>query len=69
MALLLVPNGDYLIAFPVAYMTIYLGLLNPGRQKLLLSGDYSYGIFLYGYPIQQAVAAFGPVMHEWYWTS
>ena len=66
MALLLIPNGDYFIAFPVAYATVYLGLLSPPRHKLVLSGDYSYGIFLYGFPIQQAVAMW-PFMHEWYW--
>src|SRR5207248_6833467 len=55
-----VPYGDYLIAWPASYVTVYLGLLNPARNKILLSGDYSYGIFLYGFPIQQAVAAVAP---------
>jgi peptidoglycan/LPS O-acetylase OafA/YrhL len=66
MALLLIPRGDYFIAFPAAYMTVYLGLLNPARQMTVLGGDYSYGLFLYGFPIQQAVAALSPD-HEWYW--
>lgn len=55
--LLLVPRGDYLVSLPLAYVTVFLGLANPPRAKLLLSGDYSYGLFLYGFPIQQAVAA------------
>jgi peptidoglycan/LPS O-acetylase OafA/YrhL len=63
--LLTFPNGDRFVAFPAAYATIYLGLLNPPRQKILLSGDYSYGIFLYGFPIQQAVVAVFHVQH-WY---
>ena len=29
------------------------------------SGDYSYGIFLYGFPIQQAVAALTPGYRLW----
>ena len=64
-ALLSFPNGDRFVAFPAAYATIYLGLLNPPRQKLMLSGDYSYGIFLYGFPMQQAVVAVFHVQH-WY---
>ena len=35
------------------YATVYLGLLDPKRVQLLLGGDYSYGIYLYAYPIQQ----------------
>lgn len=53
--------GDYFIVLPVTYVTVYLGLLNPRRLKIVESGDYSYGIFLYGFPIQQAtVAIIGP---------
>lgn len=59
------PHGDGFVAIPVTYMTVYLGLLNPPRQKLLLSGDYSYGMFLYGYSIQQAVASV-PAWQSWY---
>ena len=43
-ALSLVPGGDYFIAFPAAYTTIYLGLLNPKRIALLKGADYSYGL-------------------------
>ena len=55
------PYGDFFISFPAAYLTVYLGLLNPRRSNLLLSGDYSYGMYLYGYPIQQAFTALGGV--------
>ena len=58
------PLGDGFIALPVTYATCYLGLLNPRRNKLLLSGDYSYGIFLYGFPVQQAIASF-PALRHW----
>jgi peptidoglycan/LPS O-acetylase OafA/YrhL len=52
-----IPRGEYLVPLPVAYATVYLGLLDPHRIGLVKKGDYSYGLFLYGYPIQQAVVA------------
>jgi peptidoglycan/LPS O-acetylase OafA/YrhL len=55
----------YLCGLPSAYLTIYLGLLNPPRLPLIFSGDYSYGLYLYGFPIQQAVASF-PSLRHWY---
>lgn len=67
MVLLVIPGGVYLIAFPAAYMTIYLGLLDPIRRRTLVGGDYSYGLYLYGWPMQQAVASLGPEWHEWHW--
>lgn len=51
-----VPYGRLFVAFPAAYATVFIGLTNPTRSQILLSGDYSYGIFLYGYPIQQSFA-------------
>lgn len=44
----------YLAPLPVAYVTAYLGLLNPPRSILTRRADYSYGIYLYGYAVQQA---------------
>jgi peptidoglycan/LPS O-acetylase OafA/YrhL len=63
-ALLALPYGDYFVAAPATYVTVYCGLLNPDRNKLLLSGDYSYGIYLYGFPIQQAIAAAAPSLRS-----
>lgn len=65
---LLVSNHatSYLCPLPAAYATVYLGMINPPRFKLLLTGDYSYGLFLYGYPIQQAVVAVLPGYRHWY---
>ncbi len=59
-------RGDVVAALPLAYFTVYLGLCNPWRSRTLFSGDYSYGIFLYGFPIQQVVAWLGPRFHYWY---
>lgn len=50
-----VPSLSYLMPLPVAYITVYLGLTNPPKAWPLRTGDYSYGTFLYGNPIQQAV--------------
>jgi peptidoglycan/LPS O-acetylase OafA/YrhL len=54
-----VPFGDVVAPFTAAYVTIWLGLTNPPRVWLVRGADYSYGIFLYGFPMQQAVAALG----------
>lgn len=63
--LLVSPHGDWLLPVPVSYLTIYVGTLNPKRDKFLLSGDYSYGLYLYGFPIQQAVAT-QSWAHDWW---
>jgi peptidoglycan/LPS O-acetylase OafA/YrhL len=52
-----IPGGFSLAPLPIAYTTVFLGLTQPHRLALIESGDYSYGIFLYGFPIQQAVVA------------
>src|ERR1700733_2627494 len=64
--LLSVSEGDYFIAFPAAYLTAYLGTFNPRRTRLIFGGDYSYGIYLYGFPIQQAVTAMTGPHRSWY---
>ena len=50
-----VPYGEYLAPLPVAYVTVYIGLLDPARLRALKGADLSYGVFLYSFPIQQAV--------------
>lgn len=67
LACLTVPSGDYLAPLPAAYFTAYLGLMQPKRIRLISTGDYSYGIFLYGFPVQQAVVAvMGSAGTVWY---
>jgi len=59
--------GDDLLPLPAAYLTVFLGLANPPRSWVVSSGDYSYGSYLYGYPVQQSVlAAFGGKMMPWW---
>ncbi len=56
----------FLAIFPIAYATIYLGLLRPRLPKLIERGDYSYGIYLYSYPIQQTYTHLFPDHRVWY---
>jgi peptidoglycan/LPS O-acetylase OafA/YrhL len=64
--LLLSAHGAFLVAIPATYITVYLGLTSPRRVKYLFAGDYSYGLYLYGYPVQQAIATLGSWSHHWY---
>lgn len=59
-------RGDAMFAAPAAYVACYLGLMNPRCSWIVSSGDYSYGMYLYGFVIQQCVAAFGPSVQYWY---
>ncbi|MDD2875833.1 MAG: acyltransferase [Acidiphilium sp.] len=59
-----VPSGDFLAPVPAAYFTVYLGLMNPSR-RFLFGGDYSYGIFLYGFAIQQTIVYAVPYGDFW----
>lgn len=52
-----------ILAAPVAYFTIYVGLLTLPKLPLYSRGDYSYGIYLYAYPLQQALVAIYPHWH------
>ena len=54
-----------LVAF--TYCTVFLGLTAIPKIPILSRGDYSYGIYLYGYGIQQAVSYLFPATREWYW--
>jgi peptidoglycan/LPS O-acetylase OafA/YrhL len=60
------PGYAYLAAFPAVYCMIYLAMLPLPRLALLEMGDYSYGIYLYGFPIQQSLLFLFPVFrHSW----
>lgn len=55
-----IPMLYVLSPLPVAYMTVWVGLQNPPRLPLLFSGDYSYGVYLYAFPIQQTLVLLLP---------
>lgn len=51
--LLSFPIAIYFSVIPIAYLTVYLGMSNPHKVLIVRSGDYSYGMYLFAYPIQQ----------------
>lgn len=52
----------YVYPIMLTYITIYIGLLPLPQSRILKSGDYSYGVYLYGYPVTQAlIAAYPPI--------
>ena len=62
----LLPDA-YFFSYPlIAYFTCYVGLSNPKKTFLIDGADYSYGIYLYGFAIQQAIATLGPNARLWY---
>lgn len=56
----------YLSALPLAYAIIFLGLQNPKKTTFIKGADYSYGVYLYGFPLQQAVCYLFPSHRFWY---
>lgn len=47
-----------LISCPLlTYLMVWLGMQNLPKLPLFSSGDYSYGIYLYGFPIQQVIVS------------
>ena len=61
--LLASPLGMPFSPIPIAYVTVWLGVSR--LPKLSIGGDYSYGIFLFGFPIQQAIANFPELRDRW----
>ncbi len=60
----------YLSPIFIGYCTAWLGLLNVPKLKVIFTGDYSYGIYLYAFPIQQTVVYLSPPsLNEWYFNS
>jgi peptidoglycan/LPS O-acetylase OafA/YrhL len=61
-----VPFGVYFAMPLAAYFTVSLGLYNPVKLSILRGADYSYGIYLYGFVIQQTLALTCPWSREWW---
>jgi peptidoglycan/LPS O-acetylase OafA/YrhL len=61
------PQG-FPFAYPfICYSTVYIGFLNPPKAAFARTGDYSYGLYLYGFfPLQQMIASLGDFTHVWY---
>ncbi|WP_342359369.1 acyltransferase [Terrarubrum flagellatum] len=52
----------YIYPIFLTYITMFIGLTAFPRIRFLQSGDYSYGIYLYGYPVIQAIVATAPAL-------
>jgi peptidoglycan/LPS O-acetylase OafA/YrhL len=67
LALLELPMGENLAILPIAYATVFFGLANPPKTGLLKGADLSYGIFLYGFSVQQTCMLLAPWARHWWW--
>ncbi|UGY04827.1 acyltransferase family protein [Bradyrhizobium quebecense] len=54
------PVLNAVIAPALVYITVFLGVSKLPRLPLFSRGDYSYGIYLYGFPVQQVVKVWLP---------
>ena len=55
-----------LISIPaLAYLTVLIGIIPMPRVPLYSKGDYSYGVYLYGYPLQQTLVSLFPKLNSW----
>jgi peptidoglycan/LPS O-acetylase OafA/YrhL len=57
---------EYLAAPVVAYVTVYVGLHNFRKTLILKAGDISYGLYLYGFAVQQAAYQLLPGHRTWH---
>ncbi|WP_253717242.1 acyltransferase [Sphingomonas sp. AP4-R1] len=56
----------YLAAVPAVYLCVYLGMTHPPKGGWLFSGDYSYGLYLFAFPLQQTYTTLFPHARIWY---
>jgi peptidoglycan/LPS O-acetylase OafA/YrhL len=62
--LMMSPKTVFVYPILLTYMTVFIGLFPFPRFSLIKSGDYSYGIYLYGFPVTQALAAGLAIVHK-----
>ena len=63
-------RSAYFAIIPITYVTIYLGVLHPPKFGFMKTTDLSYGIYLYGFVIQQTLMSLFPDARDWWinWT-
>jgi peptidoglycan/LPS O-acetylase OafA/YrhL len=54
------PVLNSILVLPLVYVTLYLGVTKVTTPSFLRRGDYSYGVYLYAFPVQQAVYVLVP---------
>lgn len=64
--LMLVPHTTFLVPALLMYVIIWLGMQRFPRFELIQRGDYSYGIYLYGWPLQQTFILLFPALRHWW---
>lgn len=57
------PELCYLAPFPIAYATVWIGLM---RLPAIPFGDLSYGVFLFHFPVEQTLMHLFPGIHAWW---
>ena len=55
--LMMSPRTVFIYPILLTYITVFIGLFPFPKFSLIKSGDYSYGIYLYGFPVTQALFA------------
>ena len=65
-AVLALGTGDFEAAFTVAlaYGVLWFALVPDGALRRMI-GDYSYGLYILCFPIQQAFVGFDPAIGPW----
>jgi peptidoglycan/LPS O-acetylase OafA/YrhL len=57
------PLIEQLLLMPIViYIMVYVGMLKIPPLPIYHRGDYSYGVYLYGYPIQQVIVTLFPAV-------
>jgi peptidoglycan/LPS O-acetylase OafA/YrhL len=64
--LLQAPGYTNVALVTLTYCIVYLGTAALPTLPLLSRGDYSYGVYLYGYPMQQLVTMLFPGWRVWW---
>ncbi len=63
MAMLEYPQLCYLAPLPIAYATVWLGLMRPPSIPF---GDLSYGVYLFHFPVEQTLVHYFPSIQTWW---
>src|SRR5262249_53687635 len=62
--LMMSPKMVFVYPVLLTYITVFIGLFPFPRFSLIKSGDYSYGIYLYGFPVTQSLLTPLSTLHQ-----